>query len=217
MVRAENEAFKILMTEAESKVVKAEAEAESKVVKAEAEIKVVKAEAEIKVVKAEAEAEIKVVKAQSQANEYKLRLETTQKDLLQSKGLMTSRGIYENLLQAVGKELKSPTARKNPTCTEVCEIVAGMVESNTVPPDNLLSLAVLYKIYSDCNINTPEKGRRSYNEVSVEIHGFPWNGEAVKVYTSKMSKVSQLKCIITAVARHYNFDIFDVEPMDMDK
>lgn len=76
-----------------------------------------KAQAETKVARAEAEAKV----ARAETERYKWRLKTAVKDLLQSKGLMTSRGIYESLLEAVAVELKSPKAKKTPTCTEVGE------------------------------------------------------------------------------------------------
>lgn len=81
-----------------------------------------------------------------------------------------------------------------------------MVENNEIPVNPNSSLTVLYTIFSEWNVNTIKKGRLTYDEVSNEIHGYPWSGDAVKVFTSKMSNDSQLKCVVLAVARYHHFE-----------
>ena len=155
------------------------------------------AEADVKV----AEADVKVAKAEALVNEYKLRLESSDKERLQVNGLMTSRGILEWLIIEVAKELKALNAKNPPSNTDVCEIVAVEVgKKEKLSGDS--SLVALYI--------TGDKGRLIYREVSIAIHGYPWSGPGVKVYTSKMSDESKLKCVIKAVAKYHRLEVTEV-------
>ena len=208
---------KVLVAEADKKVF--EAVADKKVFEAVADKKVFEADKKVLVAEAdkkvfEAVADKKVIEAVAKANMYKLRLESSEKERLQVNGLMTSRGILEWLIIEVAKELKAPAAKNIPPNTDVCERVAFMVGKQERPNGDS-SLSALYDIFLECGVDTAEKGRLIYKEVSCEIHGYPWSGPGVKVYTSRMNEKSKLKCVIKAVAKYHNLEVIEVSNTEM--
>ena len=144
----------------------------------------------------------------AERNLYHERYINAEKQMLQAQGLMNSRGIFEWFLNSVAKELQPDDKKKLPTNTDVCGKIAGMVSSKSCPESE--NAARLYDIFLKCNVDTPKKGMDIYKELFMEIHGYQWKGSAIHTYFSKVQGESKVECVITKIAKFFNFELYEM-------
>lgn len=107
------------------------------------------------------------------------------KQLLQEKGIMSSRGIaefyFEQCFQELGR-LGLVKIDKKWTMNDKIGIIMSYKEKC---PENAFSTRKLHDQLEKCNC---EELIGLYSELSHEIHGRPWSGESVKVMAEYLSR-----------------------------
>ena len=134
---------------------------------------------------------------------YKEKLSSITKELLQSKGLMTSRGIFERVLYYVFYDLKkSDKGRFNAGNT------IDMIENKEYDCSKSPNCVLIREWCQSCSVDSL---RDLYSYLSSEIHGIPWSGESVEIYTRNMP--AQYKCFLFEVANYLKLKVEEVEEL----
>ena len=123
------------------------------------------------------------------------------KESMQAKGLMTSRGIFERILLNVFYDL-----RKSKNEIFVASNMISMIDNND---DNCNVSEDCTRIREWCKQFSVKSLRDLYSLLSSEIHGSPWSGDSVKVYTKQMPV--EYKCFLLEVAKHLKLDVEEVD------
>ena len=123
------------------------------------------------------------------------------KESMQAKGLMTSRGIFERILLNVFYDL-----RKSKNEIFVASNMISMIDNND---DNCNGSEDCTRIREWCKQFSVKSLRDLYSLLSSEIHGSPWSGDSVKVYTKQMPV--EYKCFLLEVAKHLKLDVEEVD------
>ena len=125
----------------------------------------------------------------------------TSKEVLQAKGLMNVRSIYELFLRHCFDELMKLGFYKPGTKFNVSDVVFKIWNSSTptytytaasgstIPAAAHKTIAFLEKA-RNCKLDLPSL----YKTLSNEIHGSPWCGDSVTVYKSEMT--TEEGCIV---------------------
>jgi hypothetical protein len=117
---------------------------------------------------------------------------------LRSKGLLTSRGVFEFKLKLVYHETK-PTKKFN--ATEICNYLNKLLllkskgDMGTHTQD-MINFAKLCKLTNFIEI---------YSELSNEIHGYSWDGMSVKALKENTS--SNTLCLTKHIAKSFNLNV----------
>ena len=130
----------------------------------------------------------------------KLLLNNLEQQLLMSKGLLTSRGIFEQQLYKCLMEMKllgiCPIKEKFNAASVIEKIVRN---KTTLPPEgpSYRLLQATEKCKGDLSI--------LFSSLSKEIHGAPWSGPGVKVYTSLLREEDG--CLLRYIAADYGLEL----------
>ena len=62
-------------------------------------------------------------------------------------------------------------------------------------------------------MSTVDEGLKLWQELSAEIHGYAWNGPAVKVYSAKLS--AKNRCVIKKIAAYLHFEIVVADDIEI--
>jgi hypothetical protein len=114
-----------------------------------------------------------------------------------ARGLVNSRGVFEWALKIMYLEL-FPSKKFNAS-TAALEVAKCLVTRST--PSALIEnsdASRLYQILLSCHISSEQALKDLYSTLSTDIHGLPYSGPAVTVYSSFMSE--EHKCVITRIA-----------------
>jgi hypothetical protein len=137
-------------------------------------------------------------KLQMRILELEKDLQASIKEALRASGLLTSRGIFEWSLKKVFLESKSKGK------FNASEMIKGMLSSTITPTK---SSSELMEIFIECEVNTVDDGLKLWEQLSADIHGYAWNGPAVKIYSSSLS--TKNRCVIKKIAASLTFDTID--------
>ena len=137
-------------------------------------------------------------------NEKDIRLKEKENQILGLKGLLTSRGVFENYLDFCLSELKGAklaSSSQKFNATYVIDIMAKL--KHNLPKDGVC--IKLLNAAAACNADL----RSFYSTLSLEIHGAPWNGPSLKVYSNEMKQSEQ--CIVYFIAESMMLKIQEAE------
>ena len=133
--------------------------------------------------------------AQLQTELVKRELAQTITDLLRNKGILTSRGVLEFVLQKVSVERGS--RRFNATDT------LDWLQKTDSPSGSFGK--ELKEIFMSCNITEYNK---VYQNLCGEIHGAPWAGMGVKIFAQELEQVHPGHlCVIKKICKMLNVQI----------
>jgi hypothetical protein len=124
---------------------------------------------------------------------------STEQQLLMSKGLLTSRGIFEQQLHKCLMEMKHLEIFSLKERFNASSAIDKIVQNKTtLPPEgpSYRLLEATEKFKGDLSI--------LFSSLSKEIHGTPWNGLGVKVYTSLLRKEDG--CLLRYIAADYGLE-----------
>ena len=113
--------------------------------------------------------------------------------MLGMKGLLTSRGIFENYLNTCMIEMKNASLLKPKTKFNAALIIEKLNSEEKLLPESGCCRKLLYEVAS-CGADLSDV----YNSLSTEIHGAPWSGPSVRMYSSELRKESI--CILRFIA-----------------
>ena len=180
------------------------------------EMKKKQMELEMEKMKMELEMEIKLnsLKNNNQklSYEYKIlekELAVKEAELLRSRGLFTSRSIFEFYLLQAGTELKSPEAKKGLDVTTTCYRIDSIIENSSN-----LTLTEEYKSYTTkiiqivltCQTSSEVKNKNLlsnlYSKLSNSVHGYPWYGPSVLIYGKDLEPIDS--CLLVGMCDNFN-------------
>jgi len=208
----------LIKNEADHKVILVQKEAALKVLEAEHKVLLVEKEADHKVLLGEKvsafdgqlvrkEADHKVLLGEK-VSEYKAILVCKDNEIanektsrLQAQGTMTSRGVFEQVMFEIGTVLL-PKQRK-PTVTDVCRMIGEMIYSNKRTGNS--NADSIIEMFKTCGIKDSAAAINLYSVLSVEVHGFPWNGGSVRVFTKDLGQNEV--CIVEGLCKYLHLNI----------
>jgi len=118
---------------------------------------------------------------------------------LRGKGLLTSRGIFERLLTNAFYETRKSQLEKF-NATKMIALISDdtiLVTSQSAP-----NFAKIREICRKCGLKDVAG---LYATLSEYIHGSPWHGDGVKVFSNRLSQVE--KCFIVGVAEYFQLEV----------
>jgi len=125
--------------------------------------------------------------------EKDIRLKEKENQILGIKGLLTSRGIFENYLNFCLIELKDAKLASLNQKFNVSYIISTMTkEMHSLPKDSMCMKILNAARACDADLNSV------YSTLFRDIHGAPWNGPSLKVYLNEMGQCDQ--CIVLFIA-----------------
>ncbi len=113
--------------------------------------------------------------------------------MLGMKGLLTSRGIFENYLNTCMIEMKNANLLKSTTRFNAALIIEKLNSEEKRLPESGYCRRLLDEV-ANCGADLNDV----YNSLSTEIHGAPWSGPSVRIYSSDLRKEST--CILRFIA-----------------
>jgi hypothetical protein len=178
-------------------VEKKEIEKELAVSKIEKELAVSKIETELAVSNEKLNTkEEKLNTKEAEKSNLLVRISSMEVEALRARGALTTRGILEQALNYAHKEINSsnPNARFN--ASDTIEKIGVMVEKDQEPtgPDTLK----LFRIFKECKILSKSQARSMCQEMSIDVHGFPWKELSVAVVKERLTP--EQFCVISKIA-----------------
>ena len=121
-------------------------------------------------------------------------VDNMRKELLQAKGLLTARGVYERVAQQAWDEQKDAGNVKGG-----CNVANSLAAAAKYPQAGRWS-KLLYDVAQKCDAQTDVEMvlRQVWRDLSQQVHGFPWSGPEVKIDTS-LSETGT--CIVQMLCR----------------
>ena len=107
-------------------------------------------------------------------------LDNMRKELLQAKGLLTARGVYERVAQQAWDEQKDAGNVKGG-----CNVANSLAAAAKYPQAGRWS-KLLHDVARKCDAQTDVEKvlRQVWSDLSQQVHAFPWSGPEVKIDTS---------------------------------
>jgi hypothetical protein len=134
---------------------------------------------------------------------YQVNLIILQKDLaaseksrMQQQGLMTSRGVTEQILSKIGRNIYPKQKRTTPT--DVLNYLADVNSGKVTSTDDYEVLRIV-DIFKKCGFSTKKDFEDLYSKLSKEIHGYPWSGDSVKIYVNDLGEKNS--CIVKELCK----------------
>ena len=130
-------------------------------------------------------------------------LEFKEIELLRTKGLLTSRGIFEFFLIRAGFELKAEQAKKGLDVTSACSRIDEIIDKNISTSEEYMGYYTkkVYQVALKCRSldNYPGKNvlTKLFSKLSNSIHGYSWNGQSVLIYTRDLEPND--RCILASM------------------
>ena len=143
--------------------------------------------------------------------EYKMLLkdfEYKAADLMRSRGLFTSRSIFEFYLLQAGKELKSSDAKKGLDVTTTCNRIDSIIEnsSNLLLTEDGRYTTKIINIVLTCQTSSQVKNKNLlsnlYSKLCNSVHGHPWYGPTVLVYGKDLEPIDS--CLLVNMCDKMN-------------
>ena len=125
--------------------------------------------------------------------EKDIRLQEKENQILGIKGLLTSRGIFENYLDFCLSELINAKLASYNQKFNVSYIIETMRKSKDKLPINGKCIKIL-NAAADCSADL----KSVYSTLSRDVHGAPWGGPSLKVYLNEMEPSEQYIVIFIA-------------------
>ncbi len=124
-----------------------------------------------------------------------------QKDNLRTKGLLSSRGIFEQCVLRCFYELKKTPNEKFVVSNTISKI-DEMIRDPSKIPSEAPNTRELIQHVQECKFEY--KLQSLFNKLSKEIHGSPWSGECVKVFSKDLN--SNEICLIKKISSTFGLD-----------
>jgi hypothetical protein len=143
--------------------------------------------------------------------QYKMLLkdfEQKSADLMRSRGLFTSRSIFEFYLLQAGKELKSFYARKGLDVTTTCNRIDSIIEnsSSLLLTEYGTYTTKIINIVLTCQTSSQVKNKNLlsnlYSKLCNSVHGHPWYGPTVLVYGKDLEPIDS--CLLVTMCDKMN-------------
>ena len=136
--------------------------------------------------------EVERVLKEAAIKEKELLVTGLTKDLLQAKGLFTSRGIFEYILKLCWYELypsdSTGKSSKKFNASAAANTIVGLLslERPTTP-----YLQIMYDVAKECKCT---KLSELYGVLSFEIHGYAWDTQSIVIYGDSLDPV--FSCVL---------------------
>ena len=136
--------------------------------------------------------EVERVLKEAAIKEKELLVTGLTKDLLQAKGLFTSRGIFEYILKLCWYELypsdSTGKSSKKFNASAAANTIVGLLslERPTTP-----YLQIMYDVAKECKCT---KLSELYGVLSSEIHGYAWDTQSIVIYGDSLDPV--FSCVL---------------------
>ena len=130
-------------------------------------------------------------------------------DKLRSQGLMTSRGVYErSLYDAYYADF--PNLKKLPQIAASYKHIINKWEKLDNDSTHKCSAKVqnIIDAFKECGLKSADVSLL-YNSLAKGIHGYPWSGSSVKVYTSSLNN-EKYACVIKKICKDMNLDVQEI-------
>jgi hypothetical protein len=130
-------------------------------------------------------------------------------DKLRSQGLMTSRGVYERSLYDA-YYVDFPSLKKLPQVAETYKHIIN--EWGKLDKDSMYKCSAkvqnIIDAFKECGLTSADVFLL-YNSLAKSIHGYPWSGSSVKVYTSSLDN-EKYACVIRKICKDMNLDVEEI-------
>lgn len=155
--------------------------------------------------------EMDLLQAQREADLLAKDVKHIRGELLKTRGLMTSRGVFEHVLRGVFKR-DGQYFKGGFTASKTVEVIRQFVEFPVNYPNLSADTVDLVQMVRNCFPDLDE-WEKIYSMLSNRIHGYPWDGDCVHVVADAMPQATC--CVIKKIAEWLELGVKEISTADV--
>ena len=131
-------------------------------------------------------------------------IEGKDKELMMAKGTMTCRGIFEFYLTICYAELKGLGALGDKEKLIYTNFIQKVTATTFTVPSKAFKTSAFFEAMMKCGMPLDQLSV-AYSDLCNDVHGYPWHGTSVKVFTDQMQDTTA--CLVSFIAEQLNLDV----------